>query len=152
MYDIKNCLQGPICIIRFLFCLRKYFRIISERNGFILDQSALEKNHKTENRRKSKKSPKLLCLKICPNENFIMQLAYGDKILLYKLCWFIIEKFDLLVERPPEKEVLWFFSRRLGFWYYTFLISNSPLIVLTGDMHPSTLKLGLTPPLFSSQQ
>ena len=41
MYDIKNCLQGPICIIRFLFCLRKYFRIISERNGFILDQSAL---------------------------------------------------------------------------------------------------------------
>ena len=40
------------------------------------------------------------------NENFIMQMAYG---LFYNFFYFIIEKFDFLVEMPPEREVLWFF-------------------------------------------
>ena len=39
-----------------------------------------------------------------------MQIAYGDKKIFYKKFLFIIEKFDFLVEMPPEREVLWFFS------------------------------------------
>ena len=33
-----------------------------------------------------------------------MQMAYGDKKLFY--IFFVIEKFDFLVEMPPEREVL----------------------------------------------
>ena len=39
------------------------------------------------------------------NENFIMQMVYGDK-KIFNNFFFIIEKFDFLVERPPEREVL----------------------------------------------
>ena len=35
-----------------------------------------------------------------------MQMAYGDKNIFYKFFLFIIEKFDFLVEMPPEREVL----------------------------------------------
>ena len=58
---------------------------------------------------------------------FIMQMAYGDKKLFYKHFSLIIKKIDLLVEMPPEMEVLWFFSRvhmpRI-FEYYSFLIAH----------------------------
>ena len=49
---------------------------------------------------------KFFCLKMGRNENFIMQMAYGDKKIFYNLFFFIIEKFDFLVEMPPEREVL----------------------------------------------
>ena len=49
---------------------------------------------------------KIFCLKIGRNENFIMQMAYGDKKIFFILFRFIIEKFDFLVEMPPEREVL----------------------------------------------
>ena len=48
----------------------------------------------------------IFCLKIDQNENFIMQRAYGDKKLFYKIFLVIIEKFDFLVKMPPEREVL----------------------------------------------
>ena len=51
-------------------------------------------------------SAKSFCLKIGQNENVIMQMAYGDKKLIYNLFLFVIEKFDFLVEMPPEREVL----------------------------------------------
>ena len=35
-----------------------------------------------------------------------MQMAYGDKKIFYKIFLFIIEKYNFLVEMPPEKEVL----------------------------------------------
>ena len=57
-------------------------------------------------RRKLEKSAKFFCLKIGRNENFIMQMAYGDKKIFYNFFLFIIEKFDFLVEMPPEREVL----------------------------------------------
>ena len=49
---------------------------------------------------------KIFWLKISQNENFIMQMAYGDKKLYYKKIVLIIEKFDFLVKMPPEREVL----------------------------------------------
>ena len=57
-------------------------------------------------RRKLEKLAKFFCLKIGRNENFIMQMAYGDKKIFYNFFKFIIEKFDFLVEMPPEREVL----------------------------------------------
>ena len=35
-----------------------------------------------------------------------MQMAYGDKNKFYNFCLFVIEKFDFVVEMPPEREVL----------------------------------------------
>ena len=52
-----------------------------------------------------KKLVKFFCLKIGRNEN-IMQMAYGDKKLFHNFFLFVIEKFDFLVEMPPEREVL----------------------------------------------
>ena len=33
-------------------------------------------------------------------------MAYGNKKLFYDFLKFIIEKFDFLVEMPPEREVM----------------------------------------------
>ena len=52
------------------------------------------------------KMAKFFCLKIGRNENFIMQMSYGDKNTFNIFFLFIIEKFDFLVEMPPEREVL----------------------------------------------
>ena len=35
-----------------------------------------------------------------------MQMAYDDKKIFNNFLKFIIEKFDFLVEMPPEREVL----------------------------------------------
>ena len=35
-----------------------------------------------------------------------MQMSYGDKNIFYISFLFIIEKFDFLVEMPPERGVL----------------------------------------------
>ena len=43
------------------------------------------------------------------DENFIMQMAYGDKNLFYNF-FFFFEKFYFPVKMPPEKEVLWIYS------------------------------------------
>ena len=34
-----------------------------------------------------------------------MNMAYVDENLFHKIVWFIIEKLDILVEMPREKEV-----------------------------------------------
>ena len=57
-------------------------------------------------RRKLEKLAKFVCLKIGRKENFIMQMSYGDKNIFNIFFLFIIEKFDFLVEMPPEREVL----------------------------------------------
>ena len=59
---------------------------------------------------KSEISANFFWLKIGWNENFIIQMAYGDEKIFYNLFFFVIEKFDFLVEIPPKREVLWFFS------------------------------------------
>ena len=41
--------------------------------------------------------PNIFCLKIGRNENFIMQMAYGDKKIFYDFLFFIIEKLWLLI-------------------------------------------------------
>ena len=38
-------------------------------------------------------------------------MSYGDRNIFNIFFLFIIEKFDFLVEMPPEREVLWFFSK-----------------------------------------
>ena len=51
-------------------------------------------------------SAKIFCLKIGRNENFIVQMAYGDKKIFSNFFLLIIEKFDFLVEMPTEREIL----------------------------------------------
>ena len=57
-------------------------------------------------RRKLEKLAKFFCLKIGRNENFIIQMSYGDKKLFNNFFLFVIENFDFQVEMPPEREVL----------------------------------------------
>ena len=77
--------------------------------------------------RKSEKSAKFFCLKISRNENFVMQMAYGDKRLFNKFFWFIIAKFDFLVKIPLIKEVLWNF-----FFGYVWKIFSLPFLNTLG--------------------
>ena len=77
-------------------------------------------------RRKLEKLAKFFCIKIDRNEKFIIQMAYGDKNIFYNFFLFIIEKFDFLVEIPPEREVLWFFSEGQIIRISLSLIPNAP--------------------------
>ena len=56
-------------------------------------------------------------------------MAYGDKKIFYNLFFFIIEKFDFLVEMPPEKEVLGFFSEGQIVRISLSLIPNAPWVL-----------------------
>ena len=42
-------------------------------------------------RRKLEKLAKFVCLKIGRNENFIMQMAYGDKKLFYNFFYLLLK-------------------------------------------------------------
>ena len=59
-----------------------------------------------------------------------MQMAYGDKNLFYKFFKFIIEKFDFLVEMPPEREVKVTASQGL------YRPSQGPYSTMVGDYIP----------------
>ena len=61
---------------------------------------------------------------------------YGDKKIFYKIFLFIIEKYNFLVEMPPEKEVLWFFSEGQIIRISLSLIPNAPWVCLSKNTIP----------------
>ena len=67
-----------------------------------------------------------------------MQMAYDDKKLFYNSFLFVIEKFDFLVEMPPEREVLWFFSRVQTVEKLKTPKTEAPRVVLSKNMGGSS--------------
>ena len=76
-----------------------------------------------------------------------MQLAYGDKNLLYKLFSFIIEKFDFPVKMPWEKDILPSVakSREPNIFIFTFLWRVYTKLPIPYSLRPGHFRLELWP-------